>query len=326
MPRPKLRFVADKKVVVDRLTGLMWTLNASLNPFPEDWNQAFQVVKKMNQKQLFGYRDWRLPEYRELFSLISHRNINPALPTPNPFVTVLSGYYWTATPCSRLSREAWYVHLGGGRVFKGMKHGAYMVWPVRRFTRTGVEHPLGDPAPDMIDCGTEYEMNVEGATGTVIDLTSKRFKRSERTVIDRSTGLMWWPDASPYRKPVAWDSALNIVRAMNRSSAGGFDDWRLPNIREIAALVDTRFHSPALPAEFRELPVDPGCWTSTSSAYDPRYAWVLYTQDRALGVGYKVQKEFNVLAVRDLYSQKASVTGTAEDTPLRQAAYPIPTV
>jgi hypothetical protein len=29
--------------------------------------------------------------------------------------------------CARLPNQAWYIHLGGARVFKGMKHGSYMV-------------------------------------------------------------------------------------------------------------------------------------------------------------------------------------------------------
>ena len=57
--------------------------------------------------------------------------INPSLPTGAPFENVFAGYYWTATTCSRFKNQAWYIHLGGGRIYRGMKYGSYMVWPVR---------------------------------------------------------------------------------------------------------------------------------------------------------------------------------------------------
>jgi len=49
----------------------------------------------------------------------------------HPFTNIFTGYYWTSSSCARLPNQAWYIHLGGARVFKGMKYGSYMVWPVR---------------------------------------------------------------------------------------------------------------------------------------------------------------------------------------------------
>jgi hypothetical protein len=48
----------------------------------------------------------------------------------HPFDNVFTGYCWTADSCCRLPDQAWYVHLGGGRVHRGMKHGSCLVWPV----------------------------------------------------------------------------------------------------------------------------------------------------------------------------------------------------
>ena len=88
-------------------------------------------IAEFNAEGWDGYSDWRLPTRSELFTLVSHARINPALPTGHLFENVFPGYYWTATHCSRLPRQAWYVHFGGGRIFRGMKHGSYLVWPVR---------------------------------------------------------------------------------------------------------------------------------------------------------------------------------------------------
>jgi hypothetical protein len=41
-----------------------------------------------------------------------------------------------------------------------------------------------------------------------------------------------------------------------------------------------------------------GYWSSTTSVYEPSYAWVLYSLDGAVGVGYKAKPDFYALQVR----------------------------
>jgi len=164
---PEFRFIAQGETVIDQLTNLTWTKDANPAEFPLMWQEAKDYIRDMNTLEKFGCNDWRLPTRKELFSLISHVNINPALPAKHPFVNVFAGYYWTSTTCARLSNQAWYVHLGGGRVYRGMKHGSYMVWPVR---------------------GTiERSLQIE-----------TRFPCGNHIVIDKKTNLMW---TSRYFKP-----------------------------------------------------------------------------------------------------------------------------
>ncbi len=125
------RFHLADEAVNDKYTGLMWTRAAGLLEFPMTWEEALAEIKGFNESGLFGYQDWKLPNRRELFSLMSHDDINPSVDTGHPFTGIFHGYCWTATTCARLPNQAWYIHLGGARVFKGIKHRSYMVWPVR---------------------------------------------------------------------------------------------------------------------------------------------------------------------------------------------------
>lgn len=66
--------------VMDSLTGLIWCHNANLAEFPLTWQDALDFVADMNREQRFGQHDWRMPNRRELRSLLSLQTKLPALP------------------------------------------------------------------------------------------------------------------------------------------------------------------------------------------------------------------------------------------------------
>lgn len=266
-PWPRPRFEAENDTVRDRLSGLRWSREASLSEFPLTWPEAREFVTELNRQNYTGCNRWRLPSRRELFSLVSHANVNPALPDRHPFENVFPGYYWTDDSVSRLPGQAWYVHLGGGRVFKGMKHGSYMVWPV-----------CNEPAPESIH-------------GPILEAR-------DDIVNDQRTDLIWTRDADLLGRPVGWQEALETVARFNAERLLKYSDWRLPNVRELESLLELRCHSPALPPDHPFAKVRDGYWSATSSAFEPSYAWVLYPVDGPVGVGSKGGAEFFLWPVR----------------------------
>jgi hypothetical protein len=295
------RFLTKDRVVTDNHSGLMWPIDAAPGEFPMMWHEALAFVDDLNRRGFAGFTDWHLPNRRELFSLVSHERINPALPQGHPYVNVFAGYYWTSTTCSRLPDQAWYVHLGGARVFKGMKHGFYMVWPVRT-EAPSVRQPC---RTGQRTCYAENHVPRPCAGGGQDgDLLAgrpwpqARFVERQDGVLDRLTGLVWDRTACRSEQPVDWESACELVAAANRDRYCGHDAWRLPAVREIEGLCDLGAHSPALPAGHPFENVRSDYWTSTTSRYESRYAWVLYLQDGAVGVGFKSGAAFDLWLVR----------------------------
>jgi hypothetical protein len=94
---------------------------------------------------------------------------------------------------------------------------------------------------------------------------------------------------------VVWRDALAAVAELNREGAGS--PWRLPTINELETLVDCAVHSPALPSGHAFTDVQDIYWSSTTSLFEPDWAWALYLEKGATGVGQKCFAHFSVWAV-----------------------------
>ena len=125
---PAPRFIGHGDgTVTDNLTGLMWTRNANLPNGTRTRQGALDYVKTLSTG---GRSDWRLPNRKELFSLIDRNKVDPALPKGHPFQNVQSDYYWSSTTDASSGDDAWIVHMWDGFVRDDQGYG-YYVWPVR---------------------------------------------------------------------------------------------------------------------------------------------------------------------------------------------------
>jgi len=297
-PWPALRFSAAGDVVSDRLTGLVWTRTANAAGYPLTWSEAFEFVAGMNRARAFGCQDWRLPNRRELRSLVSHQTRRPALPEGHPFRDVFPGWYWSSTTAAISPAHAWYVHMDGARMFYGGKDQSFLVWPVRgagngALAATG-QTGCYDSHGGFVACGDSGQ---DGELRCGRTWPVPRFTRRGGVLVDRLTGLAWQAAADLAGGAVTWAHALAAVRELNVQGTG--PPWRLPNINELESLVDCDRHAPALPIDAVFTDLRDGYWSSTSSAYEPDWAWALYLTKGAVGVGQKNGAHFHVWAVRD---------------------------
>jgi hypothetical protein len=298
---PEPRFTLHEDIVLDHLTGLYWTGNANLSVFPMCWQESLDFISRMNQENALGYNDWRLPNRRELRSLMSYQTRLPALPDGHPFCDVFSGWYWSSTTAVINPEHAWYVHMEGARMFYGGKDQSYLAWPVRGESQvlyqTG-QTDCYDASGHSLGCATTRQ---DGEIRAGVEWPSPRFVNQDEQIIDKATGLIWRKNASLTARAVTWDKALQAVKQLNQS--GSQNDppslWRLPNINELESLVDCSQHSPALAIDMTCFDLQPGYWSSTTSAFEPDWAWALYLAKGALGIGQKKDPHFYVWAVKD---------------------------
>ena len=126
------RFTVDStgNNVYDNLTGLIWTKSANLRGTACNWTTAIDYCTNLVYG---GYSDWRLPNVREIASLVDLSKNNPCLPEGHPFSAVQASpsRYWLSSSYAYNSDDAWFVGMNSGRVYYHVKASSFYVWPVR---------------------------------------------------------------------------------------------------------------------------------------------------------------------------------------------------
>lgn len=292
-----LRFhIIDDGLVHDAATGLFWPRSANLLGYPLPWAEALTAVADLNAQRFLGRADWRMPNRRELRSLVDHGRKMPALPAGHPFRDVFLGWFWSSTTKAGRTAYAWNTHLEGGRTFFSRKDEYRLLWPVAGesavLPRTG-QTVCSDGNGGEIACAGSGQ---DGELRMGVPWPEPRFVALDEGVAarDELTGLEW---TRPGDAMLTWEAAMGL---------GGRDGWRLPDIDELESLTDAARADPALPdALAKALGRDPaldwpeGFWSATTSGFDPAWAFVLYVGKGAVGVGYKPGAEFAAWLVRE---------------------------
>ncbi|MEW6660449.1 MAG: DUF1566 domain-containing protein [Thermodesulfobacteriota bacterium] len=133
---PTPRFTDNNNgTVTDNLTKLIWMKNA--NAFGErTWDTALSDANNLKSGD-HGLTDgsqagdWRLPNRRELLSLVDDGKISPALPAGHPFTSEQSDIYWSSSSYLNGANGAWIVNFADGIVLPSLKTSAQYVWCVR---------------------------------------------------------------------------------------------------------------------------------------------------------------------------------------------------
>ncbi len=249
--------------VSDLNTGLMWV---QARGEKTTWQDA---GKNAAACRVGGYADWRMPTIKELYSLILFTGKtaigNPALAKSSgdsvPYLDtryfrfaygepargerIIDCQDWSATPYISTTMNgqetAFGVNFADGRI-KGYPRG---------------RGPRGEP----------NKLYVRYVRGNMQYGKNDFINNNNGTVTDRATGLMWSHDDS--QRSMNWQNALEWAQQQNHKKFAGYDDWRLPNAKELQSIVD---YSRA-PAVTHSAAIDPVFAISVLADGDYPYFW-----------------------------------------------------
>lgn len=236
--------------ITDRNTGLMWQKT------PDFLKRTLAEAKAYAESlTLAGYGDWRLPTIKELFSIADFRgNIRTRTPYINThyfdfeYPNTAEGWRIIDAQYRSSNRYVGTTMLGDSSAFGfNFADGRIKSYPV-----------AGRRA------GRQYVRCVRGPAYGQNDFVDN----GNGTITDRATGLMWMKADSG--KTMDWKEALEYAENLEYM---GYDDWRLPNVKELQSIVDYTRAPDALDAAYRSAAIDPvfgltetesWFWTSTT--------------------------------------------------------------
>lgn len=291
LPFPVPRFHDNKDgTITDTATGLIWLKDA--NRFGEvTWAEGLAKAKSLaggsdGLSDCSKAGDWRVPNIRELLSIVDYGNFDPIVTEGYPFRNLKPRIYWTSTSLTPAPLLAWMITLGIGPTVFVVKSSPCHIWPVRgtksRVPKTG-QVVCWDSSGKVVSCsGSGQDGDIQAGA----PFPNPRFTdNKDGTVTDNLTNLVWLKNGNPFGFRV-WEQALSLCNSLASGQAGLSDgsqkgDWRLPNVREIESLVDYNQVGPCLPAGHPFDNVRPSSyWTSTSVTAAPTEAMFII-----LGVG-----------------------------------------
>ena len=128
---PASRFLKHGNgTVTDTVSGLMWAqcaegLSGSACTVGEAANFTWEeALIRARDSGLAGYTDWRLPNVKELSSIVEERCYDPAINLA-VFPNTPSSYFWSASPGGVSSSFAWNVNFNFGYADSDFFRGNY---------------------------------------------------------------------------------------------------------------------------------------------------------------------------------------------------------
>jgi len=266
---------ATNEMVIDNVTGLIWQDNTDALTYETNQISATSYCEALT---LNNNTDWRLPNRKELSTLLNFGKVMPTI--DNSFKNVATGYaksYVSST-----------VNAGDTISAQAIDFSGETTIGVSTSKQYGV---------DNVRC-------VRGAQLTEANLT----RDANDIVTDSISSLMWQDNLAAKTTNVLFEVAIQSCKNLE---LGGYKDWRLPNVNEISSIMDDTKSSPAISNIFQNSATY--YWTSTSVHSNSNYAVVAN-----FGVAqiYSPSKPYNSYDVRCVRGgEVAEINTTVSEVP-----------
>ena len=175
----------------------------------------------------------------------------------------------------------------------------YSIYPMTYTKLDGSGNALPDSA-------TSWVIVKDNVTGLVWEMkTNKDGVKNYNDPHDADNTYTWY-DSNPATNggyagtPGAGTDTEDFIKALNGANYGGYSDWRMPTIKELAYIVNYSIPYPGPTIDTGYFPNTAASWywSSTTNVHGTGYAWFVYFGYNGGNYGDKGDSYYNVRAVR----------------------------
>ena len=109
-------YIKSDNVVIDITKNIMWQDNIDVVQYKSGWTLAKEYCSSLT---LNGFTDWKLPNIKELQTIVNIKKAKPALYEEFEFIEFTS--YWSRSQDITNDGYAWYVGFKTGATYKDSK-------------------------------------------------------------------------------------------------------------------------------------------------------------------------------------------------------------
>ena len=314
--------------ITDSCTGLMWQKGENERM---SW---FEAIRDCENMRLAGYSDWRLPNIKELNTILNltyedgwwyHKDAFPAEGLEPPLLHYFSSttyettYVWVTNFC--FGYDGYYANKNAKLLFRAVRS----ITPTKNITV-----PFKLPDSGQVTCYDDEGNQIPARQGEEfygqdgcyhihpLSFTKLRengnaleeaatWEQGYRMVKDNHTGLIWEvksPDPGDVNfkeDTYIWQDVQEVYIAnMNKQNYGGFGDWRLPNREELRSMVNYDGDIPAAERTYFPHCLPTFYWSTDSYGSNPAFKWGIYFA-YGCAICYSKNNLYHVRAVRSGY-------------------------
>ena len=112
---------------------------------------------------------------------------------------------------------------------------------------------------------------------------------------DNKTGLMWQDNSAAKYVKKDWEGAMSFCKQLQ---LGGYDDWRLPNIKELIQILSLKPRDGGMKKGFNYLGASGYYWSSSVDDANEEFAWMMNFKRGYEYINYKTY-ERHIRCVRE---------------------------
>ena len=213
--------------ITDDITGLIWEKGYQRMTHSE-------ALAYLDEKNNGDYNDWRIPTIKELYSLIQFNGTDVSSQDmesqpPGNAVPFIDDEYFDFDYFANGERAI------DVQYYSSTKYTGYTMGQDETLFGLNLADGRIKGYP-YSSRGTEKDYSVKLVRGNTSYGINDFVDNGDNTIADKATNLIW--DKEDSGQAMEWADALEWAQTMNEQKHRGYDDWRVPNAKELQSIVD----------------------------------------------------------------------------------------